>query len=390
MNILFVHETEYIDKVVFEFQIIPEILASAGHNVFVVDYPMSWKRKGLFDLFVKSETLHNVSKAGKAKGVTIIRPGMIKVHGLSRLFAFFEYFFLIGKVIKKYKIDRIVLYSAPTNGLQTLYWAKKYKVPVHFRLLDVLHQLVPYKLFTWPTYLIEKLIYKRVDEISAITPRLTKYAIELGGSPKKTKYLPTGSDLDFFYPQDKDERLLKKYNIKPTDQVVMFAGTLYNFSGLDVILNHLANHPEHKKNLKIIILGRGQQDELLKKIVKDNNLSDCVLMPGFINYLDLNKYINLADVCINPFAINKVTDIIFPSKIYQYAACEKPVIATRLKGAMEIFPDNGGKDNVFYFDLNKPEEFFQLLKKIGKQRVKDKNPSLQNIARGILQSINNI
>lgn len=388
MNTLFIHETEYLEKVVFEFQIIPEILASSGHNVHVIDYPMHWEKKGPFDLGnFRTTYLYDVKKTGKKRGVTLIRPGVIKIPGLSRLLAFFEYFFLIGKVIKKFKIDHIVLLSVPTNGLQTLYWAKRYKVPIHFRLLDVLHQLVPAKVLSIPTFILEKCVYKRVSEISAITPKLTKYAIEMGGNSKTTKYIPTGSDLDFFYPQDKDRELLKKYGIKPTDQVVVFAGTLYNFSGLDVLLCHLANYPEHKKNLKMMILGRGQQGDLLKRTIKDNDLSDCVIMTGFIDYLELNKYINLADVCINPFEINKVTNIIFPSKIYQYAACEKPVIATRLAGAMEIFPDNGGKDNVFYFDLNKPEEFFQLLKKIGKQRVKDKNPSLQDIAKEIEKSL---
>jgi hypothetical protein len=61
-------------------------------------------------------------------------------------------------------------------------------------------------------------------------------------------------------------------------------------------------------------------------------------------------------------------------------ACEKPVIATRLEGVMGIFPDDGGKNNIFYFDLNNPKEFFDLAKNIGKTKVKDVNPSLQEIS----------
>lgn len=38
MNLPFVNETEYIDKVIFEYQIIPEFLASWGHRVFVFDF----------------------------------------------------------------------------------------------------------------------------------------------------------------------------------------------------------------------------------------------------------------------------------------------------------------------------------------------------------------
>lgn len=381
MNILFVHETEYIKKVIFEFQIIPEILASRGHNVYMVDYPMDWDKKGIFDLgSLKTQYLTNIRRANKEKGITLIRPGVIKIPVVSRLIATISYFFVIRDAIKKYKIDKIVLYSAPTNGIQTLFWAKKYKIPVHFRLLDVLHQLVPSKLLSLPTYFIEKYIYKRVDEITAITPMLTEYAIKMGGNAKTTTYLPSGSDLDLFYPEAKDEELLKKYNIKKNDQVILFAGTLYDFSGLDVLIKYLAENKSIATNMKFLIVGHGQQSAFLEKLIKESNLGEKIILTGFIDYAKLAKYINLADICINPFRINKVTNIIFPGKIYQYMACEKPVIATRLEGVMGIFPDDGGKNNIFYFDLNNPKEFFDLAKNIGKTKVKDVNPSLQEIS----------
>ena len=381
MNILFVHETEYINKVIFEFQIIPEIYASNGHNVYVIDYPTAWGKKNFLDMgSLKTQCITNVRKSGKEKGITLIRPGIVKVSGISRLLAFFSYFFIIGKVIKQYNIDRIILYSVPTNGLQTLYWAKKFKIPVHFRSIDVLHQLVPSKILSLPTYLMEKFIYKRVSSITAITPKLIKYLMQMGGNPQTTSYLPTGSDIDLFFSQSKDFELVRKFGINKDDQVILFAGTLYNFSGLDVLIRFLIDNHPARKNIKFIIAGHGEQMTLLREMIEENNLSETVILTGFISYPELPKYINLADVCINPFATNKITDIIFPSKLYQYMACEKPVIATRLPGLIDIFPDDGGKNNIFYFDLNKPEEFFHLLGKIGKSRVKDVNPSLQEIA----------
>jgi glycosyltransferase involved in cell wall biosynthesis len=389
MQILFVHETEYINKVVFEFQIIPEIYASEGHNVYVIDYPVAWGKKNVFDIgSLKTQCLTNVRKSGKEKGITLIRPGIVKIPGISRFFAYFSYFFIIGKIIKQYNIERIVLYSVPTNGLQTLYWAKRNKIPIHFRSLDVLYQLVPSKVLSLPTYFMEKFVYKRVSSITAITPKLTKYAIRMGGNPKTTSYLPTGSDIDLFSPQAKDLELVRKFDITKKDQVILFAGTLYNFSGLDVLIRFLINNPPARTDIKFIIAGHGVQSDLLRKMIEENDLSGTVFLTGFINYSELPKYINLADVCINPFAINKITDIIFPSKLYQYMACEKPVIATRLPGLIDIFPDNDGKNNIFYFDLNKPEEFFHLLRKVGDNGIqKDVNPSLQEIASILFKRI---
>jgi glycosyltransferase involved in cell wall biosynthesis len=388
LNILFVHETEYIEKVVFEYQIIPEIFASQGHNIIVIDFPTLWKKRSFFDFgSLKAESKKDISKANKAKGITLIRPGIIKIPIISRLVAFIAYFFLIKKVIKQYKIEKIVLYSVPTNGFQTLYWSKKYKIPVHFRLLDVLHQLVPNKILSGPTYIMEKLLYRRVSSMTAITPRLTKYAIRMGADPNTTSYLPSGSDLDIFYPTEKDPNLARKYNILKDDQVILFAGTLFYFSGLDILINFLIDHPNEQKNKKFLIVGHGEQYQFLKKMIKENNLSDVVVLTGFINYIELPKYINLADVCINPFEINQITDIIFPGKIYQYMACEKPVIATRLSEVIDIFPDNSKNESIRYFNLRKPQEFFSLLKIVGKKRIKDVNPSLQEIADNILNKL---
>ncbi|MEI8143289.1 MAG: glycosyltransferase [Candidatus Berkelbacteria bacterium] len=388
MNILFIHETEYIEKVVIEFQIIPEILASEGHNVYMIDFPMSWKKKSFFDFGTfKTQHLTDVRRTGKKKGITLVRPGIIKIPGISRLVAFFAYFFIIPRALKEYKIDKIVLYSVPTNGVQTVFWAKRFGIPIHFRLLDVLHQLVPSKILSWPTFILEKYVYKRVSEISAITPMLVEYAIEMGGDPKTTFYLPSGSDLDFFYPEGKNKDLIRKFGITEKDKVVLFAGTLYNFSGLDVLIEYMARNREATKDVKLIIVGHGQQADLLNKLIAKNRFEDRVILTGFIDYAKLPKYINLADVCINPFQINKITDIIFPGKVYQYMASEKPVIATRLHGVLDIFPDNGGKNNIYYFDLKRPKEFFQLVKKIGSKRVKDVNPSLQEISEALYKRL---
>jgi len=383
MNILVIHETEYINKAIFEYQIIPEIWASRGNNVYVIDFENEWQRCGIFDFISRTRILKNIKKAGKKKGVTLIRPGFLKAPILDRLSASISHYFAIREAIKKYKIEVVFLYSVPTNGLQAIYLAKRHNIPVHFRLLDVLNQLVPHKIFSKPTYLMEKLAYPKVNELTAITPKLAKYAISLGAKKATTSYLPTGPDDDLFKFTPPNQKLRQKLGLNKGDQVITFAGTLYNFSGLDKILKYYARHRDRYKNLKFLIIGRGQQEKELKSIVQDNDLSDNVVFTGFIQYENLADYINLSNICINPFERNKITEIIFPSKIYQYLACQKPVIATRLPGLIDLFPDNGGKNNIYYFDLRHPREFFELLKKIDKIdkfKIKEACLSLAEIA----------
>jgi len=380
MNILVVHETEYIKKVVFEYQIIPEIWASKGHKVFVIDFETNWQKSSIFDFISRTKTIKNVKRAGKNNGVTLIRPGFIKIPIISRVTAAINHYFVIKNTILKHHIDVLYLYSVPTNGLQAVRAARVCKIPVYFRLLDVLHQLVPYKILSWPTFLMERSVYRKVDELTGITPKLTKYAITLGANEDTTTYLPTGYDEDLFFPKPKDKELMAKYNIRKTDQVIVFAGTLYNFSGLDLVLQYFAKHKSKFLHTKLLIVGHGQQQAELQQIVSSNRLEGNVIMTGFVDYKLLNDYLNLADICINPFAINRVTRIIFPSKIYQYLACRKPVIATKLPGLIDIFPDNDGQNNVYYYDEKRISDLFALFKSIRTKDSKNLEPSLQDIA----------
>lgn len=381
MNILVVHETEYIKKMVFEYQIIPELWSSWGHNVYVVDFETDWRKFNIFNFRSKTQILENVRKANKKKGITLIRPGFIKLPVISRFSAAVNHYYAIRKILKEKKIDVIFLYSVPTNGYQVIHLAEKFNIPVYFRLLDVLCELVPYKILAKPTYYLEKYVYPKVDKLTAITPKLTKRAIQMGADPRTTSYLPSGSDADLFFPQSKNPQLMASLGIKRSDKVVAFAGTLYGFSGLDKVLNYFAENIKKFPNLKFLIIGSGVQEKMLKEIISKNRLEDKVVMTGFIQYELLSKYLNLSDICINPFDINKITDTIFPGKIYQYLACEKPVITSKLPGVINIFPNNGGKSNIYYYDYKKPFEFFDVLTSIKVKKTKNLEPSLQDIAR---------
>jgi glycosyltransferase involved in cell wall biosynthesis len=377
MNILVVHETEYIEKVIYEYQIIPEMLSTRGHNVYVIDFPTNWSKSQKNGIISKFISHTNISRAHKLTGVTLLRPTFIRIPVLSRASAFVSYFFLIDKAIREFRIDHIILFSAPTNGLQTILLAKKHNIPVLFRSLDVLHQIVPNKLLVFPTKLMERFVYTFADRISAITPNLVDYTIQHGAKPDNCSYLPTGADADMFFYQPKDEQLLKQLGLNNHDLILLFSGTLFHFSGLREIICNIPHNLSQMPNLKLLLVGGGEQYDELKQLVIELGLQNCVIQTGFVDYRDVPRYVNLADICINPFEINEITNIIFPSKIYQYLACEKPVLATKLKGMLDIFPLGHLDNGIYYFDTM--DDFFDIVRCIKKIRIKSSSPTLQEI-----------
>lgn len=350
MNVLFVHEADLLNKVVFEIHNIAEIL-SDNHNVFAIDYEEKWNRKNIFDFgTLRTREFKHVSRAYNGNGFTLRRPGMIKLPILSRLSAFFTHYREIEKTIREEEIDAIVLYSAPTNGLQTLYLAKKYHIPVIFRSIDILNQLVPNRFLRAPTRIFEKIVYKNVDRIAAITPMLLDYVIKMGASQDKVEVLFTGVEPRQFNPNIDTTELRQELHLSNDCKVIVFIGTLFEFCGMDRYIEQFPEVLKEFPETKLIVVGGGALLEKLDKLVRDLKLEDNVILTGFQPYEMMPKYINLADICINPFQINDTTRDIMPGKILQYLACGKPVIATPLPGMKAVIPDE--EKGLFYSEFD--------------------------------------
>jgi len=239
MNILFVHEVDWLNKVVFDIHSLSELLSLRGHKVYAIDYENTWSRDGFLDLgSLKTREFDGVCRALPGASVCLRRPGFIKIPGLSRLSAGFTHYLGIQKIVREKNIDVVVLYSIPTNGLQAIHIARKFDIPVVFRSIDIVNQLVPYPALRPITKFLEKKVYSKVDMILTITPRLSDYVIENGAEKPRVKLLPVSVDTGLFHPSDDFAKLRQKWCFNEKDQVIVFIGTLFDFSGLDVFIRN--------------------------------------------------------------------------------------------------------------------------------------------------------
>jgi len=363
MNILFVHEVDWLNKVVFDIHFLSEALSLRGHQVFAIDYENMWSRDGFFDLgSLKTKEVDGISRAFSGASVCLRRPGFIKIPGLSRLSSGFTHYLEIQKTIHEKDINAIVLYGVPTNGLQATYLARKFNLPVVFRAIDIPHQLVPYPILRPIVRLLEKKIYSRADRLLPHTPKEAEYLIAMGAKEAKVKLLALPVETNLFRPFPDSTELRRKWGLGKKDQIILFQGTLYNFSGLDLFLHQFPMLLEQVPSAKLLLVGDGPQRPTLESIVAQLGLQRHVVITGFQPYQTVPNYINLAAICINPFLINNVTREIFPGKIPQYLACCKPVISTSLPGLMSVI---AGEDQGVIYVNSIPEmvtEAVSLLK----------------------------
>ncbi len=338
MNVLFVHEVDWRNKVVFDIHTLAEALSRRGHQVYAIDYESVWQRRSPVDLWNKTREIEGVSRTMAGAAVTLIRPGFIKIKGLSRFSAFFTHCRTIGKTIVEKKIDAVVLYGVATNGLPAVYAARRFKVPVIFRSIDILNQLVSYRYLRAFTRILEKMVYKRADLILTLTPALSKYVVGMGAKENRVKPLPMPVDTSVFYPSPAPAELRHKWGINVTDCVILYMGTLFDFSGLDDMIRQMPGIIAQVPGARLLIVGDGPQRKALEGIIAEMGLKEKVIITGFQPYDTMPQYINMAAVCLNSFRVTGATRDIFPGKIVQYLAGAKAVVATPLPGLIAVTP----------------------------------------------------
>lgn len=339
INILFVTEADWLDGVVFDIHLFSEALSLKGHTIYAIDYGASGKKKGFSDLgTLKTLEFNNVSRALSGSSVHLIRPGFLKIPFLGRLSAFLTHGWQIRKILREKNIDAVILYSIPTNSLQTVYFARKYGVPVIFRIIDMMHPLLKYPLVGRIIKLIEKSIYSRVDAIESLTPKYAEYTVKLGADKDKIQILRFPIDTGLFHPGVDYSALQKQWGISENDKVIVFVGTLFYFRGLDDIVRLFPEIIEKVPAAKILIIGDGDERAALENTIRENHLEGKVIITGFQPFDTLPGFINMATLCINTFRLDNIIQDVFPAKLIQYMACGKASVATASQGTITAMP----------------------------------------------------
>lgn len=352
MKVLVVHEVSYLSKIIYEYQILPEMLSMLGHDVTVIDYDDTWASEpGQKTFSLSTRVFANVHRAYPQASVTVRRPGMIRLPLIARVSGAVTAGLEIWRWLAGNPVDAILLYGVPTVGAQTILAARHFKVPVMFRSIDVTSRLVPSALLVPPTRALEAFVYRRANAITSVTLHLKKYVESYGVPESRVRVLPSGVDAKIFSPALRNDALMSSWGIAPDDPVILFMGTIYKFSGLDRVIQDfpalLARHPK----AKLLIVGNGEDENRLKRLAATVGVSGNVVFGGLQPYDRLPDIIRSSDICINPFELNEITRDILPTKLFQYLACGKPVVATELPGTIPFLA--GEEQGMVYTTLDK-------------------------------------
>lgn len=160
--------------------------------------------------------------------------------------------------------------------------------------------------------------------------------VGLGVEPGKVSVVPNSPSLQRFDPAAHEDR---PFAADGTVRLV-YAGALTPTYELDVVVDAIALIRERRPDLAISfdMYGRGDSEAELRARVDRLGLSESVVSHGRIPIEEMPSAIARADIGLAPTRRDPFTDVSLSTKIFEYAAMAKPVVASRLPMVEQVFP----------------------------------------------------
>jgi len=141
----------------------------------------------------------------------------------------------------------------------------------------------------------------------------------------KAVIIPNGVNTTSFKRCQSDVR--KKLGIGEGEFVLGYVGVLREWVDFKPVYKAIED-----LNVKLLIVGEEGRLYENQRLAKKFGVSNKVIFAGTVPYSEVPKYMSSMDVCLIPFNTSKISENALPLKLFEYMACEKPVISTKLKG----------------------------------------------------------
>lgn len=208
------------------------------------------------------------------------------------------------------------------------------------------------------TKLSEKLGYEHAAKIVTVTRGVKQGIMELYDVPdEKVIVIENGADTELFRPMDQGEAR-KELNLDQKARYIGFVGNLAPWQGVEYLIQAAPLIITACPDVHFLIVGDGKMKNEWMLLAQELNVRDKFNFIGTVPHKHVPLYINASDVCV--VYKKPLKSGYSPLKLYEYMACEKPIVASRLEGFEILEQQNAG----VLVRPEDPEEFAKAIIKL--------------------------
>lgn len=187
---------------------------------------------------------------------------------------------------------------------------------------------------------VERYNLQQATLIVVVSDSLRENLIAEGISSTKILVNPNGVDVKKF---DEANPSIWKEKFDLSNQFVFgFIGTFGKWHGVlemgKAIVQFYDQHPELVSKVKFLVIGDGKLFSKFKDIISSSQYSDQVICTGSVHQQESPALLKCCDAFLSPHIKNPDGTKFFgsPTKLFEYMACAKPIIASDLDQIGEI------------------------------------------------------
>lgn len=207
---------------------------------------------------------------------------------------------------------------------------------------------------------LELLLYRRARKIVVVTDAFKSNISRRGIPVEKIEVVKNGVHTDQYTPTPKAEKLISSLHLE-NKFVVGYIGTHGMAHKLDFILKS-AQHVN--SNIHFLFIGDGAEKEKLLELQQKLQLSN-VSLHAPVPKSEIKKYISITDIALVPLKRSDTFKTVIPSKIFENAAMQKPILLGVEGESQEIIESYQAG---LCFKPEDEEDFLKQLRKLAKDQ----------------------
>lgn len=169
---------------------------------------------------------------------------------------------------------------------------------------------------------IELSLYRDSKKVIVVTDCFKEDLVHRGIESEKISVITNGSNLELFYPREKDQDLLKTLHLEDKF-VVGYIGTHGMAHSLDFIVTSISKIAD--KDIHFLFIGNGVMKHTIMKMSENLKLDNVTFLDSVSKDI-ISKYISIVDVSLAPLKKDDNFKMVIPSKIFEASAMLKPTL----------------------------------------------------------------
>lgn len=249
----------------------------------------------------------------------------------------------LQQVAEQIRPDIIHAHSPVLNVLPALRVGKKLGIPVVYEVRAFWEDAavdhgttsegsLRYRLTRW----LETQAFKRVQHVFTICEGLRSDIVARGISSSKVTVIPNAVNIESFEPGGAPDEALKARLGLQGANVVGFIGSFYAYEGLNLLLDALPAILVQQPNARLLLVGGGPQEAVLKAQALRMGLTDKVVFTGRVPHEQVQQYYDLIDVLAYPRHSMRLTELVTPLKPLEAMAQGRLLVASNVGGHQEL------------------------------------------------------